>query len=358
LLLRRFCGYVLGIGDDASFAFSLSMSTPLLPVPFVLALIASPLLWGATPWEAEARAALEQLRARHGLPALAAAAAKDGEVVFLSATGVRSQGQPEPVAPTDLWHVGSCTKSMTATLVGVLVEERKISWETTVHDALPELREHLDEHWKPVTIEQLLTNRGGAPGEPPGDVWQRAWQQRGTELSQRLDFTRALVRRAPAYPPGSRTEYSNQGYAIAGAMIERLSGKPFDALLREKVFEPLGIRSAGFGAPGIKGAQDQPRGHRARDDGWQAVEPGPKADNPAAITPAGRVHLSMADFLRYTSWHARGPLRDVKLMSEENFQRLHRAPEGSDYAMGWIVTERKWAGGRSVTMARTPCGTP
>jgi CubicO group peptidase (beta-lactamase class C family) len=82
--------------------------------------------------------------------------------------------------------------------------------------------------------------------------------------------------------------------------------------------------------------------------GWEAVEPGPDADNPAAISPAGRVHLSLADFLRYVSWHARGPVRDVKLMSEANFQRLHRAPEGSDYAMGWIVTERKWAGGRAL----------
>jgi CubicO group peptidase (beta-lactamase class C family) len=105
----------------------------------------------------------------------------------------------------------------------------------------------MHEKWKGVTLEQLLTNRGGAPEEPPGDVWQRAWQQRGNELSQRLDFVRGIVRKGPAYEPGSRTEYSNQGFTIAGAMMEQLARKPFDVLLREKVFEPLGIQTAGLG---------------------------------------------------------------------------------------------------------------
>ena len=153
----------------------------------------------------------------------------------------------------------------------------------------------------------------------------------------------------PEAPPRTKVIWSNQGFALAGAMLERLGGKPYEDLLREKVFVPLGMKSAGFGAPGSEKSVDQPRGHQGKSAELTPVRPGKQADNPEAITPAGRVHCSIADFARFASWHARGPLRDVKLMSDETFRKLHTNPEGSDYAMGWTVTERPWGGGRVLT---------
>jgi CubicO group peptidase (beta-lactamase class C family) len=294
-------------------------------------------------------AALEAVRGKHQLPALGVAAMREGKVTHYAVTGVRIAGEPAPVTRDDLWHVGSCTKSMTATLAGVLVEAGLIRWETTIGEALPDLRGLLRDGWEKVTLEQLLTNRSGAPPEAYAEVWSQAWQRRGSDLAQRQAFVRGILARPPVAEPGTKYLYSNQGFTIAGLMLEQAAGKPFEELLREKVFAPLGMKSAGFGGPGER----QPRGHRGAPGAWVAVAP--DADNPPAITPAGRVHCSLADFARYASWHARGPAHDVPLVSEATFQKLHTPPAGGDYALGWGVHQRAWAGG--VALAHTGSNT-
>lgn len=285
---------------------------------------------------------LDKLREKHSVPALGAAAMQEGKLVAFGVSGVRQFGKTDPVTKDDLWHIGSCTKSMTGTLAGVLVDEGKVRWDTKIAEVLPELKTKLHADWRGVTLEQLLVQRSGAPGDPPPDLWQAAWAGRGSELNQRLAFVTGLVTRPGEAPVDTKFIYSNQGYTIAGAMLERVAKKPFDQLLREKVFAPLGMKSCGFGGPGRR----QPLGHNGESGALKPAEP--DADNPPAVTPAGRVHCSLADFARYASWHARGPLRDVKLMSDATFQKLHTAPAGQDYAMGWVVTERPWAGGTAL----------
>ena len=292
---------------------------------------------------------LEAIRAKHQLPALAAAAVIDGRVVALGTTGTRKFGGREKVTDADLWHIGSDTKSMTASLAAVLVEAGKIKWETTVAEVFPAYRGRMNDAWKAVTLEQLLTNRAGAPGAAPVDLWRTAQQQTGSPTSQRLDFVRGLIERPPEAPQGTKFIYSNQGFAIAGAMLEKVAGQPFEKLMMERLFGPLGLKTAGFGAPGDARRVDQPWGHTGAGANLTPVPPGPAADNPPAITPAGRVHLSIADFARYAGWHARGAAKGKALLSEASFTKLHTAAPGQDYAMGWIVAERPWAGGKALS---------
>ncbi len=226
---------------------------------------------------------LEEIRAKHQLPALAAAAVIDGQVVVLGTTGTRKVGGREKVTDADLWHIGSDTKSMTASLAAVLVEEGKIKWETTVADVFPAYRSRMNDAWKAVTLEQLLTNRSGAPGEPPADLWQTAWKKTGSPINQRLDFVRGLVERPTEAPPGTKYIYSNQGFSIAGAMLEKVAGKPFEKLMAERLFTPLGLKTAGFGAPGDARRVDQPWGHTGTGANFKPVPPGPAADNPPTI---------------------------------------------------------------------------
>jgi CubicO group peptidase (beta-lactamase class C family) len=289
---------------------------------------------------------LEPIRQRHGLPALAAAAMADGRLLSAGATGVRRLGGAERVTVDDKWHLGSCTKSMTATLAALLVEKGRLKWDTTVGDAFPDLA--MNEAWRGVTLELLLGHRAGAPPKPPGALWAGAWKRNGSAVSQRMEFVSGLLTLAPDPPPKSRFVYSNQGYSIAGAMMERLEKMPWEALLTEMVFEPLGMKSAGFGAPGRPGAEDQPWGHRQRGVMLVPVPPGPEADNPPAIGPGGIVHASIVDFVRYAAWHAAE--RDAKpvLLSPASFQKLHTPLEGQDYALGWNVSRRGWAGGRTL----------
>lgn len=289
---------------------------------------------------------LEEIRAKHKLPALAAAAFIDGQVVALGTTGTRKVGGREKVTDDDLWHIGSDGKSMTASLAAVLVQDGKIKWETTVAEVFPAFRGRMNDAWKAVTLEQLLTNRSGAPSDPPEDLWQTAWKQSGSPASQRMDFVRGLVERAPEAPPGTKFIYSNQGYTIAGAMLEKAAGKPFEKLMTERLFVPLGLKTAGFGAPGDPRRVDQPWGHTGSGTSLVPVPPGPTADNPPAVTPAGRVHLSIADFARYAAWHAGGAAKNGKMLTEASFAKLHTPPPGADYAMGWGIGEFSGSGGK------------
>ncbi len=245
---------------------------------------------------------------------------------------------------------------MTATLCGLLVEEGKIAWDARLADSLPELAKAMDPGWKECTLEMLLQHRGGAASDlSPEGLRDRLWQFRGPPEEGRVLLAKGLFGRPPLSPPGAKFLYANASYALAGAMAERATNKPVEALLRERVFGPLGMRSAAFGAPGAADRLDQPRGHT---EAGVPVEPGPAADNPAPMAPAGGVHATLEDWARFVGLHARGEKRP-SLLKAETFRRLHAPASsiGSTYAMGWDVTKRGWGGGDGRVLVHTGSNT-
>ncbi|MDQ6631916.1 MAG: beta-lactamase family protein [Verrucomicrobiota bacterium] len=292
---------------------------------------------------------LEKIRVKHNFPALAAAVVVDGKIVVTNAVGFRKNGGTEKVTVDDKFHLGSVTKSMTATVAAMLVEQGKISWTTTIGEIFPELKSEIHPDYLGVTLEQFLSQRSGAPGNAPDDLWRKAWAAKGTAAEQRLDFIKGILARKPEAKPGTKFIYSNQGYTIAGVMLEKAAGKTWENLLRSMLFEPLGMTTAGFGAPASLNKVDQPWGHKKMFLGREPVPPGPSADNPLAISPAGAVHCSMGDLAKYAAFHMAGERGESKLLKAESFKKLHTAvADNDDYALGWIVLKRPWANGRAL----------
>ncbi|HEV2392847.1 MAG TPA: serine hydrolase domain-containing protein [Verrucomicrobiae bacterium] len=289
---------------------------------------------------------LDTIRQKYNFPALAVVVVKNGLICDRAAVGVRKVGEPASVTTNDVFHIGSCTKSMTAMLAAMLIEEGKLRWDTTIPEVFPEFKATMNKAYQNATVEQLLTHRGGVSAEPPADAWSRAWEQQGTPIQQRYEFIQAVLSRPPAAEPGARFIYSNQGYAIVGAMLEKLTGAPWEQLITERLFKPLHISSAGFGPPGTIGKVDEPWGH-SRVLG--AVKPS-QSDNPPAIAPAGRVHCSLDDLAAYAIATMRGERRGG-LLKPETFRKLHTPPAGQDYACGWASVSRSWAGGKALTHA-------
>jgi CubicO group peptidase (beta-lactamase class C family) len=187
--------------------------------------------------------ALRAIREKQDVPALAGAVVEHGKVTALGADGVRKRGGKEAVTTGDLFHLGSDTKAMTATMLATLVEEGKLKWTTTVGEVFGDLT--MDEQWKAVTLEQLLWHRGGAPtGLETGGLWGRLWKFKGAPAEARMELVKGVLKNPP-HPVG-KYEYSNAGYAMAGAMAERVMKKSWEELMRERVFRPLGMGSAGF----------------------------------------------------------------------------------------------------------------
>jgi CubicO group peptidase (beta-lactamase class C family) len=312
---------------------------------------------GAGPKDAPPRdvsALLAPILGKHGIPGMAGAIVDGERVSALGASGVREAGKDAMVTTADRWHLGSCTKAMTATLCAMLVEEGKLRWDSTVGEAFKDLP-RLDPAWQPATLEQLCVQRAGAPPDLTADgLWGRLWQLRGTPEEQRRVLAEGVLAKPPLHAPGSKYLYANANYALAGIMAERAAGKPWEDLLRERLFRPLGMDSAGYGAPGTAKGIDQPRGHGA--DG-KPVPPGPGADNPASIGPAGTVHASITDWAKFVSLHLEGERGNARLLKPGTFRKLHAAPpepgtrEG--YAMGWEVKVRPWSPGCVLTHSGT-----
>jgi CubicO group peptidase (beta-lactamase class C family) len=292
---------------------------------------------------------LEAIRTKYDLPALAVVVVKDGRICERGAVGVRKQGDPTPVTTNDVFHIGSCTKSMTATLAAMLIEEGKLRWDTTIAEVFPELKGRMDKQYEAVTVEELLHHRGGVPGEPPAEAWKRAWQQQGTPREQRRKFIESVLAQPPAAALGTRMIYSNQGYAIVGAMLEKISGQDYETLITEKLFKPLHMDTAGFGPPGTIGKVDEPWGHVHK----LLMTVPAQSDNPPAISPAGRVHCSLDDLARFVMFHLQSPTNGW--LKPETLARLHGATldgqaagPGENYACGWVVLQRGWAGGTAL----------
>ena len=295
---------------------------------------------------------LQPIRERHDLPALAGAIVVGPDLAAVGVTGVRSRGSKKRVTVDDRWHLGSCTKAMTATLCALLVEEKRLAWDTTLGAAFPELAKTertMDPAWKPVTLDQLLTHRAGVPSDLSADgLWATLWLRQGAAADQRMTLARGVLRRPPVHAPGTRYLYANAGTTLAGVMAERAAREDYEPLMQKRLFEPLGIRSAGFGAPGSPGAEDEPRGHHA--DGTPA-EPGPHADNPPGIAPAGTAHMTIGDWGRFVSLHLEARRGRSKLLSRAAAEHLHTPPPKAEpaYACGWNVVERPWGDGAVLT---------
>ncbi len=297
----------------------------------------------------ELGAVLEPIRAKHDIPALAAAIVSRGELEAVGVCGVRERGSEVKVTLDDRFHLGSCSKAMTATLCAILVEKKQLAWDSSLVDAFnADVKEPLPA-WKAVQLQHLLTNRSGAPANLDADgLWKRLFSSPESPLLQRLALAKGVLAREPERAPGEKYLYSNAGFSLAGAMAERAAKCDYEELMRRELFVPLGMTSAGFGPPGDGISLDKPRGHNPKG---AAVPWGPGADNPAAIAPASRVHCSIGDWAKFVALHLDGENGRARLLSAETFARLHTAAEGpgEKYAMGWLVAERPWADGKALT---------
>ena len=213
------------------------------------------------------------------------------------------------VTPQDRWHLGSITKSMTALLAARLVAAGQISWDDRIGGP------------DGPTLAELLRHTSGLPPNPPAmrmAFLSRDWSADQGETRQLL-IRAALGRRST----GGDFLYSNLGYIAAGQMLAEAAGVSFEPLLEAEIFVPMGLTSAGFGAP------PEIWGHN--EDG-QPQEPGPFADNPPAYAPAGGVHMNPEDLLLYLRLHL---LRDPGYLPEDAWAMLHEPLEGAEFAMGW-----------------------
>lgn len=282
--------------------------------------------------------ALEEILEKHKVPALAAGLFDFQGLRHSAAAGVRKAGTKVPVTTRDLWHMGSMTKAMTASLVAKFVEDGRLKWDSTLGEILPDDCQGTADGVRDITVAQLLHHRSGLPAN------LLSWMVI-PRADQRIKLLGLAAPEGTAIQPGGFL-YSNVGYVMAGRIVEKLGGEPWEILIHERLFRPLGL-TAGFGPVGTPGKTDQPWPHGA--NGKPLPTNGVLSDNPPSMSPAGRVHGSLANYALFAADHLKGAAGKKAILEPESYQWLHKPPEGGEYAGGWIVAERPWGGGKVLT---------
>lgn len=246
------------------------------------------------------KAALDQVRAETRTPALAAAIYRDGALVGVGVVGERSIDSHEPATLDDLFPIGSCAKPMARVVVLRLVDRGVLTLDAGLAQLLDGVP--MREDYRAVTLRDLMAHRAGI--QPYTEIGPRitpiVFEVQGTAAEQRAKFATHVLSEMPVAKPGSAFAYSNAGFCVIAAVVERKTAKPWEPVLNEEVFGPLGMNSAANDA-------DEPgkpaiTGHIQGPDGLRAARAFPPL---AVMVPAGGgVRMSIADFAAFAAAQA------------------------------------------------------
>ncbi|MGM9474224.1 serine hydrolase domain-containing protein [Pseudarthrobacter sp. YS3] len=244
----------------------------------------------------------------------------NGEV-WSHAGGVRSLGSPTPAEASDPTHIASITKSMVAVSVLKLAEEGLVQLEDPVAKHLPEF-EGLVKPPGTVTIAHLLRHESGIPSYEEELFTSRPIRQALTQQMS-LHESLALTTAMPwVLKPGSGAEYSNSNYLVLGLLVERLRGRPVAEVLRNDVFEPLGMKSTLMTGAGTPPAT-MLHGHVEVDgERLDSAYLGAMIDN-----PAGGVVSTLGDVNTFYA-----ALMQGRLLKPATVTQMQMAPFGSEWA--------------------------
>jgi D-alanyl-D-alanine carboxypeptidase len=273
----------------------------------------------------------EHIRAemeRQHVPGLAFAVVRDGRLVQACGYGFADLEHRVRVTPDSRFETGSIGKQFTAAAVMLFVEEGKLALDERVLHYLPDL----PAAWKEITLRHLLTHTSGIPNYNVGEAALAVLQ-----TDPPPDKVLLLVTGRPLeFEPGSRWSYSNTGYFLLGLVLERVSGRSYWDLVRERVFDPLGMKSTG------PADLQQVIPDRVRGYGWN--EKKGRIENRDAVRPraafsAGGFVSSVRDLARWDAW-----LRQGRLLKRSTLEQLWMPVRLNDgrtypYGLGWMLED-------------------
>ena len=263
----------------------------------------------------------------------------------VACVGVTSVEDPLPVSEDTFFQIGSTTKTMTATVALRLAIEGRLDLDAPVRTYLPDLRLADEDAAASVTMWHLLTHSGGWLGD--------YFENTGRGDDALANIVRKLADLPQLTPVGSEWHYLNSGFYIAGRVIEVIGGKPFETIVRELLFEPLGMRMTKFFADEVI-AYRVAVGHYVRDG---VAGPVREWALHRSAHPAGGAISTVRDQLRYAAFHlGDGSAPDGQRVLVRSAIEAMRAPVGPRGAVGLSWWLRAVDGVKIVTHGGTTAG--
>ncbi len=277
------------------------------------------------------------------VPGVAIGIVEGSAPVYLKGYGVRNIQTHQPVTADTLFDIGSCTKAFTSASIAMLADDGKMNWDDRVDQSIPYFHLHDPEADEHVTLRDLLLHRTGLPGADL--IWY------GSPIARE-----EIVRRAAYIHPdaGFRTlfQYQNIMYVALGVAVGRVSGDTWDAFVKQRIFEPLGMTESDTSATDAQKAPDYASPHMLREANLEVI-PWRNIDNAG---PAGSINSSVRDMSKWIALQLNDGVFDGKrLISSKNMKEMHRPqmvippggitteffPESMQltYALGWFVQD-------------------
>jgi CubicO group peptidase (beta-lactamase class C family) len=294
--------------------------------------------------------------ARYAIPGAALAVVVGGRTVYQQGFGVRGLDDARPVTPDTLFMIGSITKSMTGLMTATLVDDGRLGWDTRVVDVMPGFALSDPASTPAIRVRDLLSHASGVAGHDAALIMQRF---------SPLELVRSLAGIPVLSAPGAAFHYSNQAFTVGGFTAALAAGAPntdlglaasYTALMNERVFGPIGMRSTTLDFDAASGSPNHALPH-AFDPTVARIAPLPLPLERFALSvaPAGAVWSNAADLTRYAIAEMAGVAPDgTRVVSAENLRQTQTAQvaiqEGYGYGFGWGVVDPAVYHGRRAVM--------
>lgn len=276
------------------------------------------------------------------VPGLALVVVKDGKTLASAGFGVREVGKSAPVNTRTMFAIGSSSKAFTATALGMLQDEGKLSLSDPVEKVYPEFR--VRDPWvsQRITLLDMLSHRTGVEGRDILWVWNAGYLSRDELVARLAECPEDLPFRAEWH-------YNNLMYLTAGQVIPQVTGTSWDAFVAERIFTPLGMSHSNTSITQLTG--DNVATPHALSKGKPAPIPYRNIDN---VAPAGAINSTIEDMEQWLRFQlANGKKGGKQLVSEEFMDAMRTShfglpfpPRGSratpharlgGYGLGWFL---------------------
>lgn len=271
------------------------------------------------------------------IPGTAMAIVKDGEVIYSKGFGKRNIEEDLPVTPNTLFAIGSTSKAFTTMSIGMLVDEGLVEWDEKVRTYLPSFTLKDDYLTAHMNVRDLVTHRSGLPRHD--FLWY------GSPLTRKELFDR-LRYLEPSEELRTRFQYNNLMYMTAGYLVGQVTGSTWEDVVRERIFEPLGMNGSNFSVTDSQKSDDFALPYDT-DHGITKEIPFMNIDE---IGPAGSINSSIDDMVKWLQFHLnKGKVNDRQLVSPTEMQSMYMAytvmPNPLDqeetvlygYGLGWML---------------------
>lgn len=272
----------------------------------------------------------------------AVAIVEKDKIIYAKGFGVKSISTKEPVNENTLFAIGSCTKAFTSTLVGMLAAEDKLSYDAPIRDYLPQLKFYNNEMNNLITLRDMMSHKTGLPRHDLS--WYFNQSSDRDSLIKRVQF------QEPTFAPKEKYQYNNFMFLAQGVVVEKLTGKSWEANMQEKLFKPLGMVRSNMPYAAVKNDVNLASPHDYRKDSSLKIVP---HYNIAGMGPAGAVYSSVVEMANWVqAWIYGGKFKGIQVIPASHHKEAISAqvptgpglpasehPDifGGNYGFGWFM---------------------